>query len=108
MPKGTSAPGNVSTWPTTVPPLPVPTNGLTRAAGSVTGAGLAPLPLPRAACAAAGVRARAIRAAQADTARVLQPRRSIGRLRVWAAGGASGAGLGADNDVKSMRNERTV
>src|SRR5579872_5386812 len=41
MPNGRSAPGKVSTWPTTAPPLPVPTNGLTRAAGSETAAGAA-------------------------------------------------------------------
>jgi hypothetical protein len=41
MPNGRSAPGNVSTWPTTSPPLPVPTSGSTRPAGLVTAAGAA-------------------------------------------------------------------
>ena len=38
MPNGASAPGNVSTWPTTAPPAPVPMNGFTRLAGSLTAA----------------------------------------------------------------------
>ena len=41
MPNGTVAPGNASTSPTTGPPLPVPMKGLTRAAGSGTGAAAA-------------------------------------------------------------------
>src|SRR5579859_6417234 len=114
MPKGTSAPGNVSTWPTTVPPLPVPTNGLTRAAGSVTGL----VVVLAAACAVAGVRVRAAaRAARGAAAgqRGGGVRRCIGRLRGCGCGGPArvgspafhrappGLGLrgpGADNDVK--------
>src|SRR5437588_10401967 len=35
MPNGADAPGKVSTSPTTAPPLPVPANGSTSAAGSI-------------------------------------------------------------------------
>src|SRR5579875_3011326 len=42
MPNGASAPGNVSTWPTTAPPLPVPIRGSTRLTGLVTTAGWVP------------------------------------------------------------------
>src|SRR5437868_7094295 len=38
MPNGTVAPGNVSTSPTTGPPLPVPMKGLTQLAGSAASA----------------------------------------------------------------------
>jgi hypothetical protein len=36
IPNGATAPGNVSIWPTTAPPDPVPTIGLTNDAGSLT------------------------------------------------------------------------